>query len=632
MSAPAGERRTALAAVVVIFLFALGFALSVNLPSIYHGFLFADQAVYYSMTQSIAFDRDLEFTRKDLARYYPDFDAGPQGIFLKKGRDGRIFFAKSFVYPLFAAPFVRLFGPNGFLVFHSILLLLVLLMGVKYFSWSGPPLNGLLLVGTFLFASAAAVYFIWMTPEFFDLAVVFAVLFLWLYKQRARAGPAEGMSAPAPTGRLERVLRSEGTDLAAAFLAGVAIYSKPPNAALLGPLLLVALARRKVLKAGGMVLAFLLCVGLLFSAKSLLSSDWSDWNYQGGERKAFYYEFPFADKGQTFDTVGSPMTSEDYFSRFLLPPKYIAVNIFYYLCGRFTGLAWYFFPALLLLFLFFRGRRDLARWLLLAAAAAEILAYIILMPTNYGGGGGSIANRYFLNIYPLFLFLPDLRIRKRVLVLPWLVAGLFLSQLLLNPFRCSSYPDTHAKRFPLKLLPAELTLINEWPTNTNPNGFRKEIGTRPNEGYLYFLDDNFNKQLEPTGFWTLWNRDCEMVLKTGKPLKEIVIRLLNSPRLENEVRVKVEGRTQRVKLGAKQWGTLRFPVDDGFWWRKPGKALSVYVPAGAGYWLKIPRAETHLYRIRIKAAKGSIPHYEDWDSLERRVLGVFFEMELIPRT
>jgi hypothetical protein len=608
------EKKTALTVAAVVFLFFLGFALSVNLPVIHNGFLFADQAVYYSMTQSIAFDRDLEFTKRDLARYYPDFNAGPQGIFLKKGRDGRIYFAKSFVYSLFAAPFLRVFGPNGFFVLHAVLLLFLMLMGCKYFSLSGPPLSGVLLVLTFLFASVAGVYFVWMTPEFFNLTVVFAVLFLWLYKARVRerSVPETGAGPePARAGRFDAFLMSGGSDLAAAFLAGIAFYSKPPNAALLGVLVLATLLRRKPLKAGAMVLAFVLSVGLLYSAGSLLSGNWSDINYQGGERKSFYFDFPFGEKGQTFDTVGMPMTSEGYFDRFLLPPKFIALNLFYYFFGRFSGLAWYFFPTLLFLalFLFGRGRRDLARWLLLLAAAAEILAYTVLMPTNFGGGGGSLANRYFLNIYPLFLFLPDLKLRARHLVIPWLAAAVFVAPILINPFRGSAYPATHAKRFPIKALPLEMTMVNEWPTNTNPKGFRIPIGTPPNEGYLHFLDDNFYERLEPTGNWTYWDRECEMVLKTGQPLKEIVVRLLNNPRLENKARVKVEGRTQTIVLGPKAWGELRFPVGDGFTMKT-----------------------THLYRIKIKADKGSIPHYEDEDNRERRILGVFFEMELVPRT
>ena len=47
------------------------------------------------MTDSLAKDFDIEYTRRDLIRYYQSFDAGPKGIFLKKGKEGRCFYAKS---------------------------------------------------------------------------------------------------------------------------------------------------------------------------------------------------------------------------------------------------------------------------------------------------------------------------------------------------------------------------------------------------------------------------------------------------------------------------------------------------------------------------------------------------------
>jgi hypothetical protein len=40
----------------------------------------------------------------------------------------------------------------------------------------------------------------------------------------------------------------------------------------------------------------------------------------------------------------------------------------------------------------------------------------------------------------------------------------------------------------------------------------------------------------------------------------------------------------------------------------------------------------YLYRITIKPAKGAIPYLEDQTSLERRYLGVFFELELVPES
>jgi len=600
--------RTSRAVLVVVALVFLGCSLSINLPEILGGFLFADQAAYVSMTLSIIRDGDLEFAKKDLARYYPEFPAGPQGIFLKKTRDGRLLYAKSFVYPLLAVPFVRVFGINGFFVLHALLLFMILLAGFHYLALSDKPLTAFLFVLTFLFASTAGVYYFWMTPEFLNFGLIFVILFLWLYKARAAEG-AGSEGADAGGGRWRRFLRSDGSDYLAAFLAGIAVFSKPPNAAVVGILVLAALLGRRPRKAAIMLACFVLSAGLLYGARSLLSSDWSDWNYQGGERKTFYSDFPYGDKGLTFETTGAPMTSEGYFKRFLLPARYIPVNLFNYFFGRFTGLAWYFFPALLCLFFFLRGRRRLAQWLVLAALAAEILSYVVLMPTNYGGGGGSLGNRYFMSIYPLFLFLFDRRVRKGDLAVAWIMAGIFISPLLLNPIRASAFPSTHVKTFPIKVLPLEMTLIDEWPTNTDKYGTGRPAGTPPGAGVLSFLDDNVHKIGEAGGFWTFWDRESEMALRTGRPLKEIVVRVRNASRPGNEIRVKIEGRTQKVSLGPGGRATLRFAVGDGFKLRTH-----------------------HLYRIRIKAAKGTIPKFEAGDSRDDRRLGTFFELELVPRT
>jgi hypothetical protein len=598
------SRRPVFIAIILIFLFALGFSVSVNLPVIHNNFLFADQAVYYALTQSIAHDGDLEYTKKDLIRYYHDFAAGPQGIFLKKAKTGKIYYAKSWAYPLFAAPFVRVFGANGFFVFHSFLLLLILLMGRSYLASANGPVRSLLYLLSFLFASVAAVYYLWISPDFFNLCLVFSILFLWAYKIRRREIPP----AAAASGKPLSFLLSPGSDYLAAFLAGIAVFSKPPNIVLIGPLVLYSLYEKKILRALLLGVIFVLALVLLFGTNYLLTSEW---NYQGGERKTFIGNFPLEKDTFTFDSIGSVMTSENYFQRFLIPPKFIVLNVFYYFFGRFTGIAWYFFPALLALILFFTARRRFHDWLLLAALAGGILIYIVLTPEFYGGGGGSLANRYFLNIYPLFFFLPGEKKTWRQIVLIWLVAALFIAQILVSPFRSSAQPATHAKRFPFKALPVEMTQVNHFPTNTNPNAFRVHIWPdkpQPQREFIHFLDDNFYERLEPTGIWTRGDKTCELILKTYYPLREVGVHLLNNPRANNRIRVRVDGKTQNIVLQPKQRGTLRFPVGNGF------------------------RVESRYhYRIKIRAEKGSIPYYEDPSSLERRYLGVFFELELVPK-
>jgi len=594
-------KKTALIALALLLIFFLGLSLFVNLPETYKGFLSADQAVYFAITESIAQDHDLEYTKKDLVRYYSYFNAGPQGIFLKKAKNGKLYFAKSFIYSLFAAPFVKVFGPNGFLVFHTLLLALILYFGFTYFSRANPPTLSLLVVATFLFASVTGVYFVWISPDFFNFSLAFFILFLWLFK----VVPAAASAPDKPAGRLDRFLMSNGSDYLAAFLAGMAFFSKPPNIVLMGPLVLWALLKKRFLKAGAMIVLFAVSAGLFFGVTYITTGDW---NYQGGERKSFIGEFPLEKEASGFDSIGHTMTSDSYFQR-LYPLKFVFLNTLYYFFGRFMGVAWYFFPALLALILFFIHKKSSVQWLIFLALAAEILIYILLMPDNYGGGGGTLANRYFLNIYPFFLFLPSLLRSRKEVIASWVMAGLFIGAIIVNPFLATARPAMHAKKLPFKLLPVEMTQINEFPTNTNPSAFGVSVGSEALPGKLYFLDDNFNPKQEPNGIWTLGDKTADIVLKTYFPVREIVVRLLNNPRKNNLITVTVEGRTQTVTLQEKEAGHLIFRVGDGFTIKS-----------------------VHLYRIKVKSAKYSMPYFESETNNERRNLGVFFGLDFIPKT
>ena len=603
------EYKASWTVLILVSLVFLGISLFVNLPAIHNGFLFADQATYYAMAQSIAFDGDLKYTKKDLIRYYEDFNAGPMGIFLKRlntPAGETLVYAKNLAYPLFAAPFVRAFGPNGPLVFHALLLFLLLAMGFKYFARSNPGGLSLGWTLTFLFASVAWIYALWIAPDFFNLVLVFTVLFVWLYKVRANGG-AEPADGNVKQGRLERFLLSDASDYVAAVIAGLAAYTKPPNIAVLGPFLLWYLVKRKFLKSAALVLFFTISLGALFGTTFLLTSDW---NYQGGERKSFYNTFPLEKESVTFDSAtGASMSTDGYFGRSLLPAKFVVDNIYFYFFGRFMGVAWYFFPAMLLLGLFALGKKSLDRWLLLAALAGEILIYVILMPDNFGGGGGSLANRYFLGIYPFFFFLGPAVVKRKNIVLGWAVAAVLIGPILLTPYQSSAHPAMHARRFPFTLFPIEKTNINNLPTNVDPPAMRQQWGVPDayEDRFFYFLNNNFNpKHPTENGWWTLGDREADIILRTFFPVKEVVFHLLNNPRLENEITVTVEGTTKKITLGPNQRADLRFQVGQGY------KVLG-----------------SHQYRVKVKAAKGSMPYYEGETSLERRWLGVFLEPEVL---
>jgi hypothetical protein len=285
-------------------------------------------------------------------------------------------------------------------------------------------------------------------------------------------------------------------------------------------------------------------------------------------------------------------------------------NLFYYFFGRFTGLTWYFFPAVLALFLFVLGPRRIYQWFLLAAILGGILFYIVIMPDNYAGGGGALGNRYFVSIYPLFLFLPGIQRKPREIALCWIMAGLFIAPILTNPLFHSHYPPTHAKKAPFKWLPLEMTLVNNFPTNTNPSARRQPIGIK--YSWIHFLDDNFiprqkESELEKFGFWTRGPYTAEMILKTYYPIKKLTVYLLNNPRMRNDIAVKVGKEKQLLTLGQNQRGSLTFTSP------KPFQIKAI-----------------HLYRIKIGASKGAIPYFEDEYSEEKRYLGVYFEFAIEP--
>ena len=111
-----------------------------------------DEATYVSMTLSLAHDGDLVFDAGDLDRFFREYQAGPEGIFLKRGvrstyrfdeafpfvkrvtrpdsSPDRAYYGKAFISSVFAAPFVRLAGLNGILLFHAVL--------VAGMVWLGP--------------------------------------------------------------------------------------------------------------------------------------------------------------------------------------------------------------------------------------------------------------------------------------------------------------------------------------------------------------------------------------------------------------------------------------------------------------------------------------------------------------
>ena len=604
-----------IAAALVLALYG-GLALTVDYPRASFGFK-GDEATYYMMAHSLAQDGDFTYEREDLARVWREFPAGPTGVFLKRGRhvdvrvngsfpfvhvrtqpDGnrqRLYYGKSYMYPLVAAPFVRLFGTNGFVVFNAVMLV-VLVFAAYLFVAARAPATVALLAGTgYFLATVVPGYVVWITPELFNLFTVTLAYFCWLYKEVAPADLPRGL----------RWLRTGWSDAAAVVLLAMASFSKPPNAALLGPIVLLYLWRRQWRRAALNAIGFVAVFALLVGGNVAIMGDA---NYQGGERRTYYTAFPFMNPALGFDVGLDRATNEVLtdivFNREVFWSR-LGWNVVYFFVGRHSGMLPYFFPGLLALGLFLwpRTRRLGWQWLVLAAVAGEILLQLVWLPYTYYGGPGVLGSRYYMNVYGLQLFLLPALASLGVALAPWFVGGLFVAKIVLNPFYTSFHPHVAAKAGPLRLLPVELTLVNDLPINTRVDRVRVLFGEQP-RFQIYFLDDNAY-QREADSFWVRGRARADLLFKTPEPVTRARLRLQNGP-LPTTVDVSVGDSETTVEMPPGSVTTVELPLDSGF-----------------------PYQGTRVWYATIAADSGFVPLF-DSDGQDSRYLGVQVTPALLP--
>jgi hypothetical protein len=603
---------------------------AVDLPRSSGREYWGDAATYHAMAWSLARDLDLRFEAADLARARQEYPGGPQGVFLKRAsggltldpaagfpwlrrvrpEEGRLYYAKAFVHPLVAAPLVAVLGTRGLLLANGLALsaALWLAFGVLRRRGLGPWPALAVAVGLFLL-TIVPVYLVWTTPEVLGFALVTAALAAW----------------------------AAGRPLLGAALLGVAGYMKPPNVLMAAPLLLEPLlpAAGGLLGPGllrrlgeslrrGVVLA--LVAASLYGANALATGEP---NYQGGERKTFYGRFPFDETGATFDDSGTWMTTnqvgplvagrdEEKVTAQTGPARNpaeiresLAWNLPYFWVGRFGGALAYFFPAVAAALLFLLGGpRDRRGWLALVAIVLSWLAYVWVIPDNWYGGGGTVGNRYFLNLLPAFLFLVPARRAWAVAAGALAAAAVFLAPLLASPVRHSLRPGDHATRGAFRLLPAELTMLNDLSVFTEtwrkkrPFGFvgNPQRPADPDAYFLYFMDDGtFGKEewAGRAGFWLRGGREAEVVLRAFDlaPVDRVVLRVAGGP-LGDTVTARLGWRSERVRVG-------------------PGESREVELPAGRG----LRYYDTYLHTLRLRSRRGApLP--------DGRVVGAFVDVRL----
>ena len=479
-----------------------------------------DEATYVAMALSTAYDGDLVYDSRDIGRLYQIYEGGPQGIFLKRGggehdRRGRLYFGKAFIYSVLAAPFVRLAGLNGMLLFNIVLLAGMLLVAYVFLMARSPRVVAMPLAFAFFGVSIVPLQAVFLTSDIFNAACVSFAYFCWFYKE----------VAPPRRGRWAVWLRGNGSDIAAAVLLGLATFSKPTHVLLILPPVMLAASRRR-LHLGALIAAvFVMVVTTGFATNAAVTGEV---NYQGGARKTFYGSFPFEHPVATFDNRGNAMTTneivneEDWrvgFGSLLLR------NLGYFLIGRHFGFVPFFFPGVVVIALFLMARRKRYpwQWCTLCVVALSIVALSGTSPYTWSGGGGPPGNRYFLSIYPALLFVMPPLTSVVPSVVAWIGGALFTAQILINPFVAAKRPYLNTERGLLRVLPVELTMVDDLPIALNRYQHRIAYRSDP-ELLLSLLDRNVHWSGE-IDLWVAGRNRTDIVVRSGDRLSSLTVTL-----------------------------------------------------------------------------------------------------------
>ena len=589
----------------ILLVIALAAAMSVDVVRAGYG-VKSDEATYVGMALSMAYDRDLTYERRDLERFWGLYKQGPEGIFLKRGKEirlrlnasppflhmtrfpdrrtDRLYFGKAMIYSVAAAPFVRLLGMNGFLVFHAVLLFLVCACGYRFLAARSRPGPALAFTLAFVGAAVVPVYAVFLMSDIFNFAVVFIAYFIWLYKEVA-------------TPR-SRFLKGDWSDCLAAALLGVATYSKPTHAALIAPLVLLLWRRKRLWKGLVAGIVFTLVAGGLFGVNALVTGEF---NYQGGDRKTFYESFPFDSSRDVWSENQNLVSTNDSDAASVLAPSEfvgrLAHNVEYFLIGRHFGFVPYFFPGVVALlgWVFSWGRFQAWRVLTLSCLCVATLLLLILAPYTWSGGGGPPGNRYFLSLYPVLFFLMPPVSSAWPPLLAWIGGALFTAKILMNPFVSAKNTWEIAEHGAARRLPVELTMANDLPLRlAQPLRGRIPYGHDPTV-LLYFLDRHAFPP-EPPGMWIAGDGRADVIVRSENPIHHLAV-TAESP----------IGTILTISAGA---GASKIPI-------VPGKSIAFDVPASG-----VRGLNSYAYLLSAQSSEGFTPHLQDPHSGDNRNLGV----------
>ncbi len=543
----------------------------------------ADEPAYLQAAVSLALDGDLEFREADARRLVAAYPHRPVENLILMSTDGwqTVYYGKPVSYSVLAAPLAAAFGARGLVAFNMLLFVAMIWLGFSYLRDKAPDGLAALFSASFFLVSVAFAYVFWLHPEVLSM---FGIM-VCLYPAFARAG--------AESARWERFLTSPaGVALSGAALS-LAVYNKP-MLALLGVPALYRFWRERGLRTAGVWLVAA-AIGL---GGQMAVSEWlteAPTPYLGTSRAGLKIDDP-----ERLDELFAPfrkaVTGEQTHSSYgwlarvpKLFPKMLLENVKFFFVGRHTGLVPYLpFAAISLLLFLIHDRRDPARWLTIGALAGVAAFFLIWIHYNWHGGAGFQGNRYFVNVYPAFLFLvPALR-PAWLTVVGWVLGGLFLAPTLVTPYGASMPAPTlqaHVRGAPFAWLPQELSISAQVPGYTTFT--TRGIAVRARQDLMQTVDRG------RSSFWIRGGEEVEVWLSAGRPIRAVEIEV-ESPVAGNDVTLELAGERVTVTpdLGAD-------PVSIRFEPERPTKVRK--------QWAKT----VYAYRMALGSSSGRNPRRPD---------------------
>jgi len=432
----------------------------------------------YMGAESLAKDGDLAYSREDSDRFMRNFGERPLPFQVVRKKvfssSGTYITYYAFHYPelfLFVLiPFVALWGFNGWLLLHSLLIAVLLFLGWIYYRSKDE--------GAVYPALNSAVYFtlipvplLFLLPSHHLFLLTLATGFFF-FSIRKKVLPAAVLLALAYSSQPWALIL-------AVFAVGYRQAGKGPDESNHIPAFLIAL---------------IVFLGVVWGTERLM--------------------YPLSDTSEVrlVEYAHSRPLSEIWDQLTLSSSSYWATpdvrRLADFLFGRTSGFFVYGFVAgALLLSSVWLFRDNLVRVALLFTAL-----FLIAIPFSHSSGWHAAA---FIQdpavlLYPLpYFVLPLIRPRMQFIAIS-IPSAILLGPLLLNPFGAIIHRSAYSYSFPYRYMPVDLSLL-EKAGISKEDAFRQEFS----KGKIFFLNDNFYRENDL--FWLRGESTLEFLIKTKEP-------------------------------------------------------------------------------------------------------------------